>query len=60
MPDSPITAKFLNREEKHIAIERLRMNQQGIGDGVWRWDHVRDAAIDPKTYLWFVLMFLIS
>ncbi|VUC31124.1 unnamed protein product [Clonostachys rosea] len=60
MPDSPITAKFLNQEEKHVAVERLRMNQQGIGSGEWKWDHVKDAALDPKTYLWFSLMFLIS
>lgn len=60
MPDSPITAKFLNQEEKHVAVERLRMNQQGMGSGEWKWDHVKDAALDPKTYLWFTLIFLIS
>ncbi|KAJ6440112.1 allantoate permease [Purpureocillium lavendulum] len=60
MPDSPMEAKFLNQEDKLIAVERLRMNQMGIGSGVWKWDHVLEAVLDPKTWLWFLLMFVIS
>ncbi|KAK4118266.1 allantoate permease [Parathielavia appendiculata] len=60
MPDSPMTAKFLKPDDKLIAIERLRMNQQGIGSGVWKWDHVWDAMLDLKTWLWFTIMFIIS
>ncbi|KAK8926703.1 putativetransporter [Metarhizium anisopliae] len=53
-------AKFLSREDKFIAIERLRMNQMGIGSGVWKWDHVKECLLDPKTWLWFLLMLIIS
>jgi hypothetical protein len=60
MPDSPVECKFLSKDEKLIAIERLRMNQQGIGSGVWKWDHVWEALLDPKTWLWFCLLFVIS
>lgn len=60
MPDSPMTAKFLKADDKLIAIERLRMNQQGIASGVWKWDHVWDAMLDLKTWLWFSIMFIIS
>jgi hypothetical protein len=60
MPDSPMEAKFLKGDDKLIAIERLRMNQMGIRSGVWKWDHVRDAALDFKTWLWFILIFVIS
>ncbi|OAA64086.1 allantoate permease [Akanthomyces lecanii RCEF 1005] len=60
MPDSPMEAKFLTYEEKLIAIERLRMNQMGIGSGVWKWSHVLEAFLDVKTYLWFSLMLAIS
>ncbi|UKZ72505.1 hypothetical protein TrVFT333_000135 [Trichoderma virens FT-333] len=60
MPDSPMEAKFLKEDEKVIAIERLRMNQMGIGSGVWKWEHVREAMLDPKTWLWFCLMLTIS
>jgi hypothetical protein len=60
MPDSPMTAKFLKGDDKLIAIERLRMNQQGIVAGVWKWSHVWEALLDVKTWLWFCLMFIIS
>lgn len=60
MPDSPMEAKFLKYEDKLVAVERLRMNQMGIGSGVWKWDHVREAAIDTKTWRWFSLMLIIS
>lgn len=60
MPDSPVDAKFLSRDDKLVAIERLRMNQMGIGSGVWKWDHVWEAMLDLKTWLWFFLMFTIS
>ncbi|ROT41980.1 hypothetical protein SODALDRAFT_354098 [Sodiomyces alkalinus F11] len=54
MPDSPMKAKFLKGDDKLIAIERLRMNQMGIGSGVWKWDHVKECALDPKTWLCFL------
>ncbi|KAJ5085404.1 hypothetical protein N7532_010175 [Penicillium argentinense] len=60
MPDSPIKAKFLPEEDKLIAIERLRMNQQGIESHEWKWDHVKEAALDLKSWLWFSLMLAIS
>ncbi|KAJ5364272.1 uncharacterized protein N7496_009985 [Penicillium cataractarum] len=60
MPDSPTTAKFLNEEDKLVAIERLRMNQQGIESHEWKWDHVKEACLDLKSWFWFALMFTIS
>lgn len=60
LPDSPMKARFLTHEEKLIAIERLRMNQQGIASGKWRWDHVWECLIDPKTWIWFSLLTAVS
>ncbi|OJJ36668.1 hypothetical protein ASPWEDRAFT_38276 [Aspergillus wentii DTO 134E9] len=60
MPDSPVRAKFLNEEDKLVAIERLRMNQQGIENHQWKWDHVKEACLDLKSWFWFALMFSVS
>ncbi|KAJ5218959.1 uncharacterized protein N7498_001058 [Penicillium cinerascens] len=60
MPDSPVTAKFLDEEDKLVAIERLRMNQQGIENHEWKWDHVKEACLDLKSWLWFALLVSIS
>ncbi|KAI1137718.1 MFS general substrate transporter [Hypoxylon sp. FL0543] len=60
MPDSPIEAKFLNDEDKLIAVERLRMNQMGVVSREWRNDHLKETLLDPKSWLWFALLFSIS
>ncbi|KAL4981743.1 major facilitator superfamily domain-containing protein [Aspergillus falconensis] len=60
LPDSPMQSKFLNEEDKLLAIERLRMNQQGIETHEWKWAHVREAFLDLKSFFWFALMFSIS
>ncbi|KAL5342334.1 putative MFS allantoate transporter [Aspergillus crustosus] len=56
LPDSPITARWLSEEEKAIAIERLRGNQQGIGSKVFKWNQFREAFTDVRTYLIFLFM----
>lgn len=60
MPDSPLDARFLTKHDKVVAIERLRANQMGVSSGVWKWDHVTESLLDPKTWLWFFLMLAIS
>lgn len=36
------------------------MNQQGVENNQWKWNHVKEACLDLKTWFWFVLMFAIS
>ncbi|KAF8869062.1 major facilitator superfamily domain-containing protein [Infundibulicybe gibba] len=54
----PVKAKFLTHDEKVVALERLRANNQGTESKVWKWDQVRELAVDPKTYLWSLLCFV--
>lgn len=58
LPDSPTKAKFLTREEKIVALERLRANNQGTESKEWKWSQCWDTLFDFKTYLWFALLFL--
>ncbi|PNY25833.1 transporter [Tolypocladium capitatum] len=60
MPDSPTEAKFLDDYDKVLAIERLRNNQMGVMSREWRYLHFVEALRDPKTWLWFVMIFCIS
>lgn len=32
LPDSPLNARFLDKEERLLAVERIRSNQSGIGN----------------------------
>ncbi|KAF8603639.1 MFS general substrate transporter [Ceratobasidium sp. AG-I] len=58
LPDSPSTAKFLSHDEKVVALERLRANNQGTESKTWEWSQVRELALDLKIYLWFAMQFL--
>ncbi|KAJ9616884.1 hypothetical protein H2200_000604 [Cladophialophora chaetospira] len=60
LPDSPLTARFLKGEDRLVAIERLRANNQGVEGTQWKWAHVKEAALDMKTWLWCAMMFSIS
>jgi hypothetical protein len=51
---------FLNEHDKLIAVERLRMNQMGVASRVWKWDHVLEAFLDVKTWLWFSMLTAVS
>jgi hypothetical protein len=55
-----LKAKFLSENEKLIAVERLRMNQMGVASRVWKWEHVFEALLDLKTWLWFSMLTAIS
>lgn len=54
------TARFLNEEEKLQAMERLRANQTGTGNTEFKFSHVLEAALEPKTYLWIAMAMLLN
>lgn len=60
MPDNQINAKFLNRREKLIAIDRIRGNFQGIGSRQWKWSQFFEAFRDPRTYLYVLFSLLMN
>jgi len=54
------SARFLTEEEKPQAIERLRANQTGTGNREYKWSHIAELALEPKTYLWIGLAMLLN
>ncbi|KIW28356.1 uncharacterized protein PV07_08028 [Cladophialophora immunda] len=54
------SARFLTEHEKAQAIERLRANQTGTGNREYKWDHILELALEPKTYLWIGLSLLLN
>jgi hypothetical protein len=54
------SARFLNEHERTQAIERLRANQTGTGSREFKWNHVLEAALEPKTYLWIGMALLLN
>ena len=55
--DNVETARFWENDyEREQAIERLRANQTGSGSRVFKWDHVREMFLDPKSWLFATLI----
>ncbi|KAI9647906.1 hypothetical protein NHQ30_004295 [Ciborinia camelliae] len=55
LPDSPVTATVLSIEEKRMAVERLRENQTGVENKMFKWVQVKEWAMDYKTYMFFLI-----
>ena len=54
------TARFLTETEKAQGVERLRANQTGTGNTEFKFSHVFEAALEPKTYLWIGMAMLLN
>ena len=54
LPDSPLTARFLNEHERIVAIERVRNNETGIKNSHWKmsqmWEALRDPAVGVRFF----------
>lgn len=59
MPDSPANARFLTKEERVIAIERIRDGQCGTENKRLKKEQVVEALLDLRTWL-IVLATLLS
>lgn len=50
-PDNPASAKFLNRRERAILVERISTNNSGIKDSTFRKSHLIEASCDVTVWL---------
>jgi len=59
MPDNQMNARFLSKEDRILAIERIRVNQQGVGNKQWKRYQLKEALLDPLTWA-FVFYALVA
>ncbi|KAL8952099.1 MAG: hypothetical protein Q9222_001967 [Ikaeria aurantiellina] len=50
-----VTAKLLTQKQRRMAVERLRENQTGVENKHLKGYQVREAFMDYKLYLFFIL-----
>lgn len=50
MPDNQLNARWLKPRDRILAVERVRVNQQGIGNKHFKWYQLREALLDPLTW----------
>lgn len=51
MPDSPVSATWLNERERLIAVERLKSNKTGVKNNHHKWPQVKEALLDGKVWM---------
>ncbi|KAI1453940.1 MFS general substrate transporter [Annulohypoxylon moriforme] len=57
MPDSPMRAKCFTEEDKRLMVERVRENQTGLQNRVFKKEQVWDAFTDPQTWCYAGIQF---
>ena len=55
LPDNPVQARFLSQMQRIIAVERMRRGQTGIENTHFKSYQVKEALLDPKTWLLVVM-----
>ncbi|KAF7324125.1 MFS domain-containing protein [Mycena kentingensis (nom. inval.)] len=60
MPDTPMGVSWLTEDEKRVAIQRIAVNQTGIKNTHFKWQHLRDLLLDPQMWLLVFMTILAS
>ena len=50
MPDNQLNARWLSKDDRRLAVERVRINQQGIGNKHFKAYQLKEALTDPLTW----------
>ena len=50
MPDNQLNARWLTPSDRRLAVERVRVNQQGIGNKHFKMYQFKEALLDPLTW----------
>lgn len=60
LPDSPVHARLLTKEERISALERVRDGQAGTENRHWKRDQIFEALLDIRTWLIVLTVMLTS
>ena len=60
LPNSPTSARFLSTDERILATRRMRSTQTGIKNTQFKPYQVREAVLDPKTWILVIATFAVT
>ncbi|PVI07526.1 membrane transporter [Periconia macrospinosa] len=53
VPDSQLNCRWLSKEDRVLAIERIRVNGQGVGNKHFKFYQLKEALLDPLSWAFF-------
>lgn len=59
IPDNQLNARWLSAKDRVLAVARVRVNQQGIGNKHFKMYQLKEALLDPMTWA-FVFYALVA
>lgn len=54
VPDNQLNCRWLSPSDRILAIERIRVNGQGVGNKHFKWYQLREALTDPLAWAFFM------
>ncbi|KAM0549175.1 hypothetical protein ACHAPJ_009484 [Fusarium lateritium] len=57
LPDTPLNARFLTKDERAQAVARVETNMTGIKNNEWKREQVIEALRDPNAWLLVITYF---
>jgi ACS family allantoate permease-like MFS transporter len=53
MPDNQLNCRWLSKDDQILAIERIRGNNQGVGNKHFKFYQLKEALLDPLSWAFF-------
>lgn len=53
VPDNQMNCRWLSKEDRILAIERIRINNQGVGNKHFKFYQLKEALLDPLSWAFF-------
>lgn len=53
VPDNQLNCRWLSEEDRVLAIERIRVNGQGVGNKHFKLYQLKEALLDPMSWAFF-------
>jgi ACS family allantoate permease-like MFS transporter len=53
VPDNQMNCRWLSKEDRILAVERIRMNGQGVGNKHFKFYQLKEALLDPLSWAFF-------
>lgn len=54
VPDNQLNCRWMDERERLLAIERVKENEQGIGNRKYKWYQLREVFVDPHFWALFL------
>ncbi|KAK2743061.1 hypothetical protein FQN57_005017 [Myotisia sp. PD_48] len=60
IPDNQLNARWLTKEDRVLAVARVRVNQQGIGNRTFKMYQFKEALLDPMSWAFAVFAIMVT